>query len=73
VITGTDDMYRLRGPSTANALAEAGAGFVALACDPDTPADLLEALRSAGVDEVWHDGIDAAAALERLHGAPGVG
>ena len=72
VITGTDDMYRLRGPATASALAEAGASFVALACDPDTPVDLLEALQSAGVDEVWHDGIDAAAALERLHHTLGI-
>ena len=72
VVTGTDDMYRLRGPSTASALVEAGAAFVALACDPGTPADLLEALQSAGVGEVWHDGIDAAAALERLHHTLGV-
>ena len=72
VITGTDDMYRLRGPSTANALAEAGAAFVALACDPDTPAELLAALQSAGVGELWHDGIDVAAALERLHRTLGV-
>ena len=72
VITGTDDMYRLRGPATASALAEAGAAFVALACDPDTSADLVEALQSAGVDESWHDGTDAAAALERLHRTLGV-
>ncbi len=67
VITGTDDMYRLRGPATASALSEAGAAFLALVCDPGTPAELVSALRSAGVDEIWHDGIDAAAALERLH------
>ena len=67
VITGTDDMYRLRGSSTAAALKDAGAAFVALACDPGTPAQLIEELKSAGVDEAWHDGIDAAAQLERLH------
>ena len=67
VVTGTDDMYRERGPATASALTEAGAAFVALACDPGTPAELLEDLRSAGVDEVWHDAIDVVSALERLH------
>ena len=72
VITGTDDMYRRRGAATASALAEAGADFVALACDPGTSAELLAALRSAGVDEVWRDGIDIVAALERLHQALGV-
>ena len=72
VITGTDDMYRLRGPATASALAEAGAAFAVLACDPDTPADLLAEMESAGVDEVWHDGIDVAAALERLHQVLGI-
>ena len=69
VITGTDDMYRLRGPATASALADAGAAFLALVCDPGTPAELLSELESAGVDEIWHDGIDAATALERLHSA----
>ncbi|MYB87088.1 MAG: methylmalonyl-CoA mutase [Acidimicrobiaceae bacterium] len=72
VITGSDDMYRLRGSGTANALAESGAIFVALACDPGTPAELLEEFRSAGVDEVWRDGMDAVAALERLHRALGL-
>ena len=72
VITGTDDMYRLRGAATANALVEAGAAFVALVCDSGTPAELLSELESAGVDEAWHDGIDAAAALERLHHTLGV-
>ena len=72
VVTGTDDMYRLRGTATAGALAEAGASFVALACDPSTPADLLATLQSAGVGEFWHDGIDAAAALERLHRTLGI-
>ena len=67
VITGTDNMYRLRGPATASALTEAGAAFVAVACDPGTRAELLEDLRSAGVDEIWHDGIDIISALERLH------
>ena len=72
VITGTDDMYRLRGAATASALAEAGASFVALASDPGTPADLLATLQSAGVDEFLHDGIDAAAVLERLHQILGI-
>ena len=72
VITGADDMYRLRGAATASALTEAGAAFVALACDSETPAELVAGLRSAGVDEVWHDGIDAAAALGRLHQVLGV-
>ena len=72
VITGADDMYRLCGAATASALTEAGASFVALACDPGTPADLLATLQSAGVDEFWHDGIDAVAALERLHRALGI-
>ena len=72
VITGTDDMYRLRGSATAHALAEAGAVFVALVCDPGTPAELLSELESSGVDEAWHDGIDAAAALERIHRVLGI-
>ena len=72
VVTGTDDMYRDRGPATASALTEAGAAFVALACDPGTPAELLEDLRSAGADEVWHDAIDVVSALERLHRTLGV-
>lgn len=72
VITGTDDMYRLRGQATASALTEAGAAFLALVCDPGTPAELVSALRSAGVDEIWHDGIDAAAALKRLYRILGV-
>ena len=72
VITGADDMYRLRGPATASALTEAGAAFVALACDLGTPAELLEDLRSAGVDEVWHNAMDAVTALERLHQVLGV-
>ena len=67
VITGTDDMYRLRGAATASALADAGADFLVLVCDPDTPAKLSAQLRSAGLDEIWHDGIDVLAALERLH------
>jgi len=67
VITGTDEMYRLRGAATASALTDAGAGFVVLACDPGTPADLLATLQSVGVNEFWQDGIDVAAALERLH------
>ena len=72
VITGTDDMYRLRGTATASALAEAGASFVALACDPSTPSELLEELERAGVNDLWHDGIDVVAALQRLHRVTGV-
>ena len=72
VITGSDDMYRLRGAATTSALAEAGAALVVLVCDPDTPADLLAELRSAGVDEIWHDDIDVVAALQRLHTILGV-
>ena len=72
VITGTDDMYGLRGMATAGALADAGAVLVAVVCDGGTPADLLAALQSAGVDEIWHDGIDVVAALERLHRALGI-
>ncbi len=72
VITGSDDMYRLRGAATASALAEAGAAFLALVCDSGTPAELLSELESSGIDEAWHDGIDAAAALERLHAVLGV-
>ena len=72
VITGTDDMYSLRAAATAAALADAGAAFVALVCDPDTPVELLAELRSAGVNEIWHDGIDVVAALERLHTILGI-
>ena len=72
VITGADDMYRLRGPATAAALADAGAAFVVLACDPGAPAELLATLQSAGVEDIWHDGIDVAAALERLHQILGI-
>ena len=71
-ITGTDDMYRLRGPATASALREAGAAFVALACDPGTSAELLEDLRSAGVDEIWHNAMDAVTALKGLQQVLGV-
>ena len=38
----------------------------------DDRAELLSELESSGVDEAWHDGIDAAAALERLHNTLGV-
>ena len=72
VIAGTDDMYSLRAAATAAALADAGAAFVALVCDPDTPVELLAELRSAGVNEIWHDGIDVVAALERLHTILGI-
>ena len=73
VITGSDDMYSLRAAATAAALADAGAAFVALVCDPDTPDDLPAEVRSAGVDEIWHDGLDVVAALKRLHRMLGLG
>lgn len=72
VISGSDDMYRLRGAATAGALTEAGASFVALVCDPETPNELLGELETAGVNDVWHDGIDVVAALERLHRTLGI-
>ena len=72
VISGSDDMYRLRGAATASALADAGAALVILVCDPGTPAELLAELQGAGVDEVWHDGIDVIAALEGLHRTLGI-
>ncbi len=67
VITGTDDMYRLRAAATAAALAEAGAALVALACDAGTLAGQREMLTAAGVSDFWEEGIDVVAALERLH------
>ena len=72
VITGSDDWYRRRGPATACALTEAGAAFVAVVCDPDTPADLLHQLRAGGVSDLWHQGIDVVAALKRLHRVLGI-
>ena len=72
VITGTDDMYRLRGAATASALTEAGAAFVALVCDATTPNELLEELERAGVNDSWQHGIDALAALDHLHRLLGV-
>ena len=72
VITGTDDMYRLRGAATAAALTDAGAAFVAVVCDPDTPAERLEALKSAGVEDCWQDGMDVVGALEGLHQTLGI-
>ena len=71
-MTGTDDMYSLRAAATAAALADAGAAFVALVCDPDTPDELLEELERAGVNDSWRDGIDIVAALQRLHTILGV-
>ena len=72
VITGTDDMYSLRAAATAAALTDAGAAFVALVCDPDTPTELLEELERAGVNASWHHGTDVVAALERLHRILGI-
>lgn len=67
VITGSDDLYRLRAAATAAALADAGAAFVALVCDAGTFADRREMLAAAGVSAFWEEGIDVVAALERLH------
>ena len=67
VITGSDDMYRLRAAATAAALADAGAAFVALVCDAGSFADRRDMLVSAGVNDFWEEGIDVVAALERLH------
>ena len=72
VITGTDDMYQLRAAATAAALADAGAALVAIVCDPNTPAERLEELKSTGVDDIWHQGMDVVAALDRLHEILGV-
>ena len=72
VMTGSDDWYRRRGPATASALTEAGAAFVAVVCDSNTPAECLEALKSAGVDDCWQDGVDVVGALERLHQTLGI-
>ncbi|MCE2513101.1 MAG: methylmalonyl-CoA mutase [Acidimicrobiia bacterium] len=72
VITGTDDMYGLRAAATAAALADAGATFVALVCDSDTPNELLEELERAGVNDSWHHGADVVAALQRLHRILGI-
>ena len=72
VITGTDDMYQQRAVATAAALSDAGATHVALVCDPGTPAERIEALKSAGVDDFWHQGMDVVATLERLHAILGI-
>ena len=72
VITGADDMYQLRAAATAAALADSGSAFVAIVCDPNTPAERLEELKSTGVDDIWHQGMDVVAALERLHEILGV-
>ena len=66
VITGSDQAYAERGPATARALKAAGAAAVAMAADPaDGWADAL----AAGVDELWHEGMDVLGALGRLHAA----
>ena len=72
VMTGSDDWYRRRGPATASALTAAGAAFVAVVCHTDTPADLLHQLRAAGVSDLWHQGLDVVAALQRLHRVLGI-
>jgi methylmalonyl-CoA mutase len=72
VITGSDDMYSLRAAATAAALADAGAAFVALVCDPDMPTTFSAPLLSEGIDEVWHDGLDVVEVLEHLHRILGI-
>ena len=67
VITGTDAIYSERATATARALAAEGAKFIALACDPSLPDDHRAELRSAGVDDFWHEGINVVDAIQRVH------
>ena len=72
VITGSDESYAERAPAVARALKAAGAAFVAMVSDPADPADSAERwadARVAGVDEFWHEGMDALGLLGRLHAA----
>lgn len=64
VITGSDKSYAERAPATARALKAAGAAAVAMVSDP---ADGWSDARAAGVDELWHDGMDVLGLLGRLH------
>lgn len=68
VICSTDAFYAERAASTATALKEAGAAFVALAGRPEKSGEPA----AVGVDEFWHEGIDVLAVLRRLHGIIGV-
>lgn len=69
VITGSDEAYAERGPATARALKAAGAVTVAMAADPADSADGWADALAAGVDELWHEGMDVLGALGRLHAA----
>ena len=81
VITGSDEAYAERAPAAARALKAAGAVSVAMVADPADSADLANSadptdstvgwadVIAAGVDELWHDGMDVLAVLGRLHAA----
>ena len=69
VITGSDQAYAERGPATARALKAAGAAAVAMAANPADSADGWADALAAGVDELWHEGMDVLGALGRLHAA----
>lgn len=76
VITGSDESYAERAPAAARALKAAGAASVAMVsdpadaadpADPADPADRWADALAAGVDELWHDGMDVLGLLGRLH------
>lgn len=69
VITGSDQAYVERAPAVARALKAAGAVTVAMAADPADSADGWADALAAGVDELWHEGMDMLGALGRLHAA----
>lgn len=69
VITGSDEAYAERGPATARALRAAGAVTVAMAADSADSADGWADALAAGVDELWHEGMDVLGAMGRLHAA----
>lgn len=64
VICSSDAVYAERAASTATALKDAGAEFVALA---GHPGELRADLEAAGVDAFFHVGVDVIAALSDLH------
>ena len=75
VITGSDESYAERAPAAARALKAAGAASVAMvsdpadSVDPADPADRWADALAAGVDELWHEGMDVLGLLGRLHAA----
>ena len=75
VITGSDESYAERAPAVAQALKASGAAAVAMVSDPADPADLADpadgwaGALAAGVDELWHEGMDVLGLLGRLHAA----